>query len=168
MRMLGAGIVVLFVLACVAGAEEEVFPTPEIAAFEELEVGGTRSYVMRAEWRASGHFVGMALVCAASDGTGTKVVTSFGSFPDSPRRVQLGVRGPDGKVSRFGRAFVSPGPTGGFHSPELLDRKDIERFARAAVQSGALVSNGYRSFWNRVSAVENDRVLTAFLSCVGE
>ena len=54
-------------------------------------------------------------------------------------------------MSRFG-AVVSGGPSAGFHSPQLNGRDEVVGFLRAALDPGALVFNGYRSFRVEVSA----------------
>ena len=79
--------------------------------------------------------------------------------------VQLAVRSPDGAVERFG-AVLAGGPEAGFHSPQLRDPHDAQRFVTVALQPGALISNGYRSFWNRASEQRNQQVRDEFLACV--
>ena len=69
-----------------------------------------------------------------------------------------------GVTGRFGPSTA--GPESGFHSPRITDLAEAERFVTIALQSGSLISNGYRSFWNRVSEARNSEVREAFIACV--
>ena len=140
--------------------------TPEIFRIEVADDHGEVAFLMRAELGSTGTFVGLALICSEGDPDGAKVVAFFGGFPWDRRPVQLAVRGSDGVVERFG-PVVSGGPESGFHSPELFDVEEAKRFVTAAMSEGALVSNGYRSFWNRVSEERNDEIRKWFLDCSG-
>ena len=158
----------LAVLSIVAGAVAahaglERVPTPEIGRIEVREEGGQVGYMMRGEIGDTGYYVGLALVCRM-DGTGKAEVTVFfGGFPETRQPVQLAVRDAGGRVERFG-PVVRGGPESGFHSPKLT--AEVERFVSVALKPGSLVSNGYRSFWNRVGEAENRRVAESFLGCV--
>ena len=146
---------------------EPVYPTPEIGRIDRLEVPGAAAWAMRGELGDTGHYVGLAILCR-TDGTGSVEVTAyFGSFPGSGHPVQFAVRGSGGKVGRFG-PVVAAGPESGFHSPQITDPDEAERFLRMALDRDALVSNGYRSFRNRVSEARNREVLEAFLACARE
>ncbi len=140
--------------------------TPEIRNIEVAEEKGKLLYLMRAPLGDTGTFVGGAFICSEGDSDGPKVVTFFGAFPIDRRSVQLAVRRWDGVVERFG-AVVSGGPESGFHSPEIFDVGEAERFAMAALMNGSLVSNGYNSFWNRISEEENAKARSAFMGCIG-
>ena len=157
---------VLLILACsVAVAHSrEVFHTPEISRFEVVEGAFQVGYVMRGQLGETGHYVGLALACR-TDGSGQSEITVFFSgFPHNRQPVQLAVRDAEGRVERFGQP-VQAGPESGFHSPKVTGREEVERFIRIALKPGSLVSNGYRSFWNRVSQAENKRVAESFLGC---
>ena len=120
---------------------------------------------MRAELGDSGFFVGLALICRAEDPAHAEATAYFSGFPEDRRPVQLAVRGAEGTAERFGRA-VSGGPESGFHSPQVTDLQDLARFVGAALRPDALVSNGYRSFWNRASAARNAEVRGEMLGCL--
>ena len=92
------------------------------------------------------------------------VAVFLGPFPSDRRPVQLAVRTPDGGVERFGQV-ASAGPEAGFNDTYLETAADQRWFARAALQSQALVSNGYNSFWNGAPAAANRRVLDALSAC---
>ena len=148
-----------------AGQAEELWPTPEIATILELGDGDGLAYVMRGELGRTGYFVGLALICSTTGAYNVEAGASFLGFPEDRRPLQLVVRGEDGTVERFGRV-VSAGPESGFHSPRMVEAGEVARFVNAALRPGALVSNGYRSFWNRVSERRNEAVREAFLACV--
>ena len=93
------------------------------------------------------------------------VVAAFlGRFPPDRRPVQLAVRTFDGRVERFGQLLLGGRETG-FNDTYLEEPAAQRRFARVALQSQALVSNGYNSFWNGASAAANRRVLDALIAC---
>ena len=144
---------------------EQLYPTPEIGTIVELEIGAGRAWGMRAELGNSGIYVGLALVCRDEAPLEAEVTAYFGGFPEDRRPVQLAVRTPEGTVERFG-GVVSGGPESGFHSPQVTDLRDLARFVGAALRPGALVSNGYRSFWNRVSEARNAKVRGEMEGCL--
>ena len=155
------------VLICTAHATPPQ-PTPEIGQIDALGIQGMVAYAMRGALGTSGEYVGLAILCAARDDTEMQVTAFFGAFPGSHRPVQLAVRGPDGTtVERFG-PVVAAGPESGVHSSQPRDPHEAIRFVSVALQSGALISNGYRSFWNRASAARNGQVRGEFLACVGQ
>lgn len=144
---------------------EEVFPTPEIGTIDELDIGAGRAWGMRAQLGNSGFYVGMTLICRAEEPADAEATVYFGGFPEDRRPVQLAVRTAEGTVERFG-AVVSGGPESGFHSPQVSSLRDLARFVGAALRPGALVSNGYRSFWNRATAARNAEVRAWMLGCL--
>ena len=158
----GAGLLSL-ALACTGRAAD--YPTPEIREITALDVQDTVAYMMRGPLGNSGWSVGLTVRCAMHGPAEIEATAFFGGFPGAHHPVQLAVRGPAGTGERFG-ARVAGGPEAGFHSPQLRDPHDVERFVTAALQPGALISNGYRSFWNRVSAQRNQQVREEFLACV--
>ena len=141
------------------------WPTPEITRIDALGMKDTVAYAMRAPLGTSGEYIGLAVLCAARSSAKIEVTAFFGAFPGSHHPVQLAVRGPDGTVERFG-PVVAAGPESGFHSPQLHDPPAAARFVTVALRPGALISNGYRAFWNRVSASRNRQVRGEFLACV--
>ena len=148
-----------------AGQAEESWPTPGIATILELGDGDELAYGMRGELGRTGHFVGLALICSKKGVKKVEAIASFLGFPEDRRPLQLAVRGEDGTIKRFG-PVISAGPESGFHSPRMVEAGEVMRFVNAALRPGALVSNGYRSFWNRVSERRNEVVREAFLACV--
>ena len=141
------------------------WPTPEITQLDRLEAPHTVAYAMRGALGESGEYVGLAFLCATRGPAEIEVTAFFGAFPGSHHPVQLAVRGPDGTVERFG-PVVKAGPESGFHSPQFTTPPDAARFVSSALRSGALISNGYRSFWNRVSVARNRQVRDEFLACL--
>ena len=155
----------LHVMLPITGCGDTTWPTPEITEIEALDVPGTITYVMREEVGDSGQYVGLGVVCATDGSSRVEVTGYFGSFPGVHQAVQFAVRGVDGRVERFG-PVVTAGPESGFHSPRITDLAEAERFVTIALQWGSLISNGYRSFWNRVSEARNSEVREAFVACV--
>ena len=147
------------------GIAQGTWKTPEIREIVALQAGGGVGYAMRGELGDTGTYVGLALICAEGGDEETEVVAFFGGFPADRRAVQLAVRSVDGTLERFG-AVVSGGPESGFHSPRLVDSGEIQRFVDVALRAGALVSNGYRSFWNRVPDERNSQVREWLLTCL--
>ena len=142
------------------------WPTPEITQIDALaERPDTVAYAMRGMLGNSGEYVGLAVQCAPQGTAEPQVTAFFGAFPGPQHPVQLAVRNPDGTGEGFG-PVVRAGPEAGFHSPQLTAPQDVVRFVQRALQPGALISNGYRSFWNRVSATRNQQVREEFLACV--
>ncbi len=161
--VLALGGLLALALACTAPAPD--YPTPEIREITALDVPDTVAYMMRSPLGNSGEYIGLAVRCAMHGPAEMEATAFFGGFPGAHHPVQLAVRRPDGTGERFG-ARVAGGPEAGFHSPQLRDPHDAERFVTAALQPGALISNGYRSFWNRASAPRNQQVREEFLACV--
>jgi len=141
------------------------WPTPEIREIAALGGQDTVAYAMRGPLGDSGEYVGLAVLCALHGPAEIEVTVFFGTFPGAAYPVQLAAGVPDKTVEHFG-PVVRAGPESGFHSPQLRDPHDAERFVMVALQPGSLISNGYRSFWNRVSAPRNQQVREEFLACV--
>lgn len=141
------------------------WPTPEIREITALGGQDTVAYAMRGALGDAGEYVGLAVFCALHGPAEIEGTAFFGAFPGAHRPVQLAAGVPDGTVEHFG-PVVRAGPESGFHSPQLRDPPAAERFVAAALQPGALISNGYRSFWNRASAPRNQQVREEFLACV--
>ena len=151
-----------FVLALGAAAAAQQWPTPEIRLIEEVEANGQRAYVMRGELGNTGEHLGLLTVCNNGQ---LEVTVFFGSFPPRGTPVQLAVRTVGGNVQRFGPVVRGSGPRSGFHGPQITAPREIARFLDNALVTGALVSNGYRSFWNRLSPAQNRDALARIRSC---
>jgi len=89
----------------------------------------------------------------------------FGVFPEG-KPVQAAVRGPDGRVERFGPVVVGS-PASGFHAPIIEGEEDVVRFVAVFFSTGALASNGHNSIWNRASAADNEEARQRLLVCAG-
>ena len=74
------------------------------------------------------------------------------------------MRAADGSIERFGPAFEADSASG-FHTPEIAGRDEIERFLRSAFTPGALVSNGFNSFFNDATPAARTAVLTVLTEC---
>lgn len=149
------------------GFAQGTWPTPEIDEIVALEEHAGAVHFMRAELGDSGIVVGLGLVCVEEGGEELAVEVYFGGFPGDRRPVQLAVRTEEGTVERFG-PVVTGGPESGFHSPRVVEAAEVRRFVGAAIREGSLVSNGYRSFWNRVSEERNNEVRELFLRCLDD
>ncbi len=75
------------------------------------------------------------------------------------------IRTAAGRGERFGPVVHHSRPRSGFQSPQLTNARDITRFLNAAIENGALVSNGYNSFWNRVALARNHAVRARMRTC---
>ena len=140
-------------------------PTPEITQIEPLDHPQSVAYLMRAELGDTGVILGLTVICAPHEPAALQVTAFFGAFPGPQHPVQLAVRRPDGTGEGFG-PVVRAGPESGFHSPQLTTPQEVERFVTSAFQPGALISNGYRSFWNRASVQRNQQVREEVVACV--
>lgn len=148
-----------------AAGGERMQPNPEARRIFDFESGAGRAWGMSAEPGGGGVHVGLELVCRTEEPAYAEAKAYFGGWPEGPGRVQLRVRSVDGRTVRFGRA-VSGSPEWEFHIARVTDLRDLERFVKAALRQGALVSNGYRAFWNRASEARNAEVRGAMLDCV--
>ena len=164
-RLLFLGVAWTLFSAAAPAAAAPPHPTPEIREIVALEQQDMVTYAMRGSLGDSGEYVGLAVLCAIHGPADFEATAFFGAFPGTRHPVQLAVRSPDGAVERFG-AVLRGGPEAGFHSPQLRDPHDAQRFVTVALQPGALISNGYRSFWNRASEQRNQQVREEFLACV--
>ncbi|MDE0417643.1 MAG: hypothetical protein OXI95_12000 [bacterium] len=109
--------------------------------------------------------LGVVVVCDIATGR-LEGHLSFGSFPEN-RPVQAAVLAPDGALERFGPVVVTEhGALSGFHSP-IVEGDDVLRLMTAAFEEGALVSNGWRSVWNRIPEADNARARADILECAG-
>lgn len=137
-------------------------PTPEIRLIEEATAGnGTTTWIMRAPLGNTGSYVGLAITCNDA----VEVTVFLGGFPAAHIPVQLAIRTSAGRGERFGPVVRHSGPRSGFHSPRLTNQQEAARFLDAALENGALISNGYNSFWNRVAPARNREVRAAARRC---
>lgn len=134
-------------------------PTPRIGNIESIAQPGGTTYIMRAALPNDGTIVGLAATCLPR----LEVTVYFGGYPADGRPVQLAVRETHGSGHRFGP--VERGClTCGFHSPQVRSA-DAARFVDAALRTGALVSNGFVSFFNEAQPSRNLQVRTELLGC---
>ena len=157
-----AVILLAFILAAALVSASQR-PTPVLTAFQRVPAAaGSVLHMLVEPDRGVGWRAGMAFQCRS--GARPVVAVFLGPFPSDRRPVQLAVRTSDGRVERFGQVLVG-GLEAGFNDTYLEQPADQRRFARAALQSQVLVSNGYNSFWNGASAAANRRVLDALIAC---
>lgn len=109
--------------------------------------------------------IGFAVRCERASGK-LEAWLSFGSVP-AGKRVQAATGHPEGKVERFGPVMRGGGAAAGFHSPMIAGREDVLRFIDAAFVTGALISNGHNSVWNRIGEAENREARAALRRCAG-
>lgn len=163
------------VLACLApafivplpAAAQAPVPTPEVRGFTlERDTRETLLLGFAADLPGSGGRtrIGAYVACQRGDAT-LEAGLYFGGFP-AGRPVQAAVRAASGKIERFG-PVVRGGPRSGFHSPRIRNRAAALRFLRAGFATGALISNGHNSVWNRIPAAENARARKRLLACAG-
>ena len=138
--------------------------TPEITTFIRLEKIPPPAFAMRAHLPKSNSLVGMAFWCSQTSLSGLSITTFFGGFPHDRRPVQLSVRAAENKIHRFG-PVVAGGKESGFHSPILEDPIDVDPFLLVALRPDSLISNGYRSFWNRATLADNQQARDALRVC---
>ena len=134
--------VALLLLSQAAAAAQA--PTPRVSRLEVEGAGDAQILVLRAPLPGTGSFVGLAFMCAAGNPV---LQVQLGFFPPRPTPLQLAVRAADGAVERFGDVFIADASSG-IHAPQLVDRAEVRRFLAAAFTPGALISNGYVSFFN--------------------
>ena len=140
-------------------------PTPEATSMNiTLDDGATRArgFVVGldgVEWR-----IGVVIACDVATGR-LEAHLAFGPFP-ADRPVQAAVLSIDGSVERFGSVVqTAHGARSGFHSPVVEGRDEVLRLMAAAFSEGALISNGWRSVWNRIPAAGNARAQQDILKC---
>ena len=137
--------------------------TPSVTGVEEMtaeDEEGTAA-VMRTPVAGGEYHVGIAAGC---DEQGAVVTVSLGAFPADYRPVQLAVRTVDGDTERFG-PVLKLGIEHGFHSPRLEDEDEIERFLAGALQRGALISNGFHSFFNEAGEAAAETIREVLAGC---
>ena len=140
-------------------------PTPEATEITEIRETGQHILVVVTRYLDVSTNIGFATSCDRTTGN-TFLAFSFGSFPHN-KYVQLGIALPNGSIERFGKPVIAPsGPAAGFHDPILQQPAEVLRGLRAAFTTGALISNGHNSIWNRISPQENSAALRRILTCM--
>ena len=139
----------------------EPVDTPRLTAYETIESEDQQLVTMRQQFPGANWNIGMAAACDQGQPT---IVVSMGPYPSDRRPTQLAVRTPDNAVQRFG-PVTEGGPESGFHSPLVTGAEDIERFVDAATQPGALVSNGYNSFFNDAEPADSEAFRQLLANC---
>jgi len=140
-------------------------PTPALTRLLPLEIPPAIAFVGRARLAGTRTHMGLALICRPAPDRHIQITVHFGTFPADGRPVQLALRTPDRAVIRFG-PVIRAGPASGFHSPRITHLTDARRFVSAALRNGTLISNGYRSFWNRIPERENRQVRQSLVPCL--
>ena len=151
-----------------AAAHAQRVETPEARSFAIRVDDGTHLAIVVAEPLSrddTGPRIGFVVQCERASGQ-VKANLSFGTVP-AGKPVQAAAGHPDGPVERFGPVVRGGGPAAGFHSPVIADKADVLRFVDAALVTGALVSNGHNSVWNRIGEGENREVRMALRRCAG-
>ena len=162
-----AAIATAIATASATPASSAPYPTPAFTTIETIHTPDALAFTMRARLGNPATYLGLSLICPRDTTRPVEVTVYFGEVPADTRLVQLAVHDPDRAVVRFGPA-VRGTPASGFHSPRLTDPLDALEFVNLALQPGSLVSNGHRSFLNRVPKAENRRVRNAYIRCLQE
>ena len=164
-------------LACGAApdAHAQQVATPEARSFAVRTDDGEYLTIAVAEPLTdsdTGPRIGFAVQCERGSPAGARgragrmaAFLSFGPVPDG-KPVQAAAGRPEG-VERFGPVVRGGGPAAGFHAPVIAERADVLRFVDAALVTGALVSNGHNSVWNRIGEAENREARAALRRCAG-
>ena len=155
-------------MACAAAAHAQSVATPEARSFAIRVEDGTHVVFGVAEplpGSGGGLRIGFAVSCERATGK-LEALMSFGSVPLG-KRVQAAAGVPGGRLARFGPVVRGGGSAAGFHDPKIAGREDALRFIHAAFATGALVSNGHNSVWNRIEAQKNQEARTALCRCAG-
>ena len=167
-RGLGAVIFVVTAGGLPGHAHAQSVATPEARAFAIRVDDGDYLTIAVAEplsGENTGPRIGFAVQCERASGQ-VEAYLSFGTVP-AGKPVQAAAGRPDGPVERFGPVVRGGGASAGLHSPVIADKGDVLRFVDAALVTGALVSNGHNSVWNRIGAQENREARTALRRCTG-
>ena len=135
--------------------------TPRLTTYETLGDDDDQLIAMREQFPGTNWNIGMAAACNGGDPT---IAVSMGPYPSDRRPTQLAVQTPDGNVERFG-PVTEGGPESGFHSPQVTGPEDTQRFVEAATQPGALISNGYNSFFNDAEPADSEPFRQILTDC---
>ena len=169
-RPVAAPVALFLALSCglPAAAHAQRVETPEARSFAIRVDDGDYLTIAVAEPLTgddTGPRIGFAVQCERASGQ-VEAHLSFGTVP-AGKPVQAAAGHADRSVERFGPVVRGGGPAAGFHSPVIADKADVLRFVDAALVTGALVSNGHNSVWNRIGEPENREVRTALRRCAG-
>lgn len=137
---------VLLLLAC-GRAQAQPWPAPRISEVADRTATETPYLAMFADFPPGAqHRIGWVAVCRGS-GEDPRIELDLGFMP-SGGVVQLAARLGD-RTERFGPPlYAPPGDRGGFFVYTMADPAEIHRFLDIALRPGALVSNGWISFYN--------------------
>ena len=163
MPALCVAVVLLFLGSSAALSAGQPVATPRVTELTVLDAGGERALVLSAPMPGAAWRVGLVSVCRGGQ---PQILVMLGAFPQVSAALQLAVRLPSGEVERFGPVFRA-NSSAGFHSPEIVEPPEINRFFAAAFVPGALVSNGYNSFFNDASPEAARRFRDNLAGCAG-
>lgn len=128
-----------------AAAQPQPAPTPTLGPVQTFNGPDGNVAAVAARTFLGQQVLGLSISCETP--SRPLLTVYLGAFPTPARRLQLAVRRSDGQVERFGPVFAA-GAESGFHSPQL-DGADLRRFLAAIRGNGALVSNGFNSYFVR-------------------
>ena len=163
--MLRALVVLWCLLLGCSAVVAQRLATPEVAHLLHDESTPERVFFLAGEFLpgSTSTRIGFFALCESSTGR-SQAGFSFGLFPTGVP-VQAAVRGPDGRVARFG-PVVRATPAHGFHSPIYEEAEAVRRFVDVVFVPGALVSNGHNSVFNRLPEGVNNRVRERISVCL--
>ena len=154
-----AAAAVVAVVACPAGAGAQS-PVPVIGTVQAVDVPSGLAYALAAE-HSPGVTVGVSIACEPGE---LSVVADFGPFPADARPVQFSLRSRGGAVTRFSDV-VRGDLAARSHSPRLLELDAALAFLELALEPGALVLNGHRSFRLALGADRARALLAEVRTC---
>ena len=134
-----------------AAAQPQPAPTPTLGPVQALDGPDGNVVAVAARALLGEQVLGLGISCEIPSRPLLNVY--LGAFPTPGRRLQLAVRRADGRIERFGPVFTA-GTRSGFHSPQL-DGADLDRFLAAIRGNGALVSNGFNSYFVRYGEADH-------------
>ena len=137
-----------------AAAQPQPAPTPTLGPVQTLDAPDGQVLGVAARTFLGEQVLGLGIDCETR--SRPRLTVYLGAFPSPARVLQLGVRRADGAIERFGPVFRA-GSESGFHSPQL-EGPDLRRFLAAIRGDGALVSNGFNSYFVRSGATDHARL----------
>ncbi len=137
-----------------AAAQPEPAPTPTLGPVQTLDTPDGKVLAVAARTFLGEQVLGLAIDCETP--SRPRLTVYLGGFPSPAQVLQLAVRRADGAIERFGPVFRA-GSESGFHSPQLTG-PDLRRFLAAIRGNGALVSNGFNSYFVRSGAADHGRL----------
>ena len=134
-----------------AGAQPQPAPTPTLGPVQTLDGPDGQVLGVAARTFLGQQVLGLEIDCERP--SRPRLTVYLGAFPSPARVLQLAVRRAGGAIERFGPVFRA-GAESGFHSPQL-EGPELRRFLAAIRGNGALVSNGFNSYFVRSSAADH-------------